>query len=126
MSKLTAVKTVATTTLVAATLCVAPAVAVDPGANPAGKWACFATGAVEATGLLTMTDVAYTFAPNGAAAGNSGTYRMERNVITVTSGPLKDDLGLGHGYLNTTSSPLALTFDGVAGRAMTCNPDVDL
>lgn len=126
MIKLTDVKMIGTAALAAATLCAAPALAVDPGANPAGKWVCFATGAIEATGRLTMTDLAYTFAPNGGGAGNSGSYRIDRNVITVTSGPLKDDLGLNNGYFNTVSSPLALTFDSVAGRAMTCNPDVDL
>lgn len=114
------------TALAAATLYAVPSIAADPGANPAGKWVCFATGAIEATGLLTMTDVAYTFAPNGAPAGNSGTYRIDRNVITVTSGPLKGDLGFGHGYFNTSASPLALSFDAAAGRAITCNPDADL
>ena len=110
----------------AAALSAPSAVADDPGANPAGKWVCLTAGATELNAQLTMTDTGYAFTPPGAASSSSGSYRIDRNVITVTSGPLKDELGFGHGYFNTRVAPFALTFASGAGRGMTCNPDIYL
>jgi hypothetical protein len=126
MIKFTVTTVAGTVSLAMATLLAAPANAVDPGANPTGNWVCLAAGAIEPIGLLTMTEAAYAFARTGERFSSLGQYRIDRNVITVTSGPLKDDFGLGRGYFNTAASPLALTFDATAGPGMTCNPDVDM
>lgn len=113
--------TIGAISLATAIFVAAPALADDPGANPVGDWTCTATGASEAAGLLTMTETTYAFTPANAPSG-SGSYRIDRNVLTVTSGPLKDDFGLGHGHFSTRTSPLSLTFDTAAGRGMTCTP----
>lgn len=125
MTRLAAISVTATVFFAAATSFVGQATAVDPGANPAGNWVCFATGTNEPVGLLTMTEADYAFAANGTPVSGAGSYRVDRNVITVTSGPLRDDFGQGHGHFNASASPLALSFDTAGGRGMTCNPDID-
>ncbi len=124
MNKLAVTAVIGSLALAAAAIFAAPAIADDPGANPIGSWMCLATGATE-PGQLTMTETAYDFAQPGAQVSGHGSYRIDRNVITVTSGPLKDDFGLGHGYFNTRASPIALTFD-TSGGSMSCNPDIYL
>jgi hypothetical protein len=125
MSKFTVAIAIGTVAL-AATLFAPAAMADDPGANPAGNWVCLTAGATGINAQLTMTDTDYAFTPPGATSSSSGSYQIDRNVITVTSGPLKDELGLGHGYFNTRATPFALTFASVAGSGMTCNPDIYL
>ena len=122
MGKLS-VTVITTAAVVLATLVVKPAIADDPGANPAGKWACLLSGDTEVSAQLTMTDATYAFAQTGRAPSTPGTYRIDRNVITLTSGTLRDDFGLTHGRFNTRAAPLVLTFSTSAGRGMTCNPD---
>ena len=85
MSKLAITTFLGTVAIAVATLVAAPAIADDPGANPAGKWLCLAAGASEISGQLTMTDTAYAFTQPGASSSAPGTYRIDRNVITLTS-----------------------------------------
>ncbi|MEO7221609.1 MAG: hypothetical protein ABIY37_03975 [Devosia sp.] len=122
--KLSAINVIGTVALAAAVIFTAPALADDPGANPAGSWVCLATGATEPTGVLTMSETTYAFTEVGTQHSTRGTYRIDRSIITLASGPLEDDFGLGRGYFNTRTSPLALTFEANGG--MICNPDIYL
>jgi hypothetical protein len=122
--KLAGINVIGTVALAAAVILAAPAIADDPGANPIGSWVCLAAGATEPTGLLTMSETTYAFTKVGAHHPTRGTYRIDRNVVTLASGPLEDDFGLGRGYFNTRTSPLALTFHAEGG--MICNPDIYL
>ena len=86
MSKLAITAAIGSIAIAAATLVAAPALANDPGANPAGSWICLAADPGEIAGQLTMTDTDYAFQRVGVSSPSSGSYRIDRNVITVTSG----------------------------------------
>jgi hypothetical protein len=124
MFKIAIITAIGALALAAATFVAVPALADDPGANTAGSWVCLATGATEPTGVMTMSETAYAFTEVGTQHSTRGTYRVDRNVITLASGPLEDDFGLGRGYFNTRTSPLTLTF--AANGGMICNPDIYL
>lgn len=121
--KSAAINVIGTVFLTTAVIFAGSAIADDPGASPIGNWMCLAAGAPKLTGQLIMTETAYEFARPGAQVSSHGSYRIDRNVIIVTGGPLKDDFGLHYGHFSTKGSPPALTFDTDAGRGMTCNPD---
>ena len=118
------------TALFVSSMIAAPAFAIDPGGDPSGNWSCVLTGGTNPTGILTMTssDYAYRVLTVGTALPFSGTgsYTIDKNIIYVSSGPLREELNVHVGYFNTRVSPPVLAFNMGVGRGLTCRTDSDL
>jgi hypothetical protein len=98
-------------------------------ATPDGHWRCVIGGA--AAGELTVLETSYIFAAP-AGAPREGALSTVGNIVYVTSGPLKDALGITLGYFAGPADLPAyyargdwmaeLVFNMGPGKAMACAP----
>lgn len=110
-----------------ATLCaISPVLAADPGANPSGSWSCLGTGEVASAVELVMTETGYTFAPGSGPETGAGSYTIDRNIILVLSGPLRDRYNIRRGYFDVASAPLSLAFSAGSNKFLSCQPKSEL
>jgi hypothetical protein len=98
-------------------------------ATRGGNWSCFIDGASDPSGVLTMTSSKYTYRALAAAtplSNGSGSYTIDKNVVHISSGPLRNGGNVHLGYFNTRVSPPVLVLNTGVARGLTCRTDSDL